>query len=132
MYKKAVLLLVFVNVLSGFSFKPQVEDSLRTFKVVTATAYTSEVEQTDGTPFLAAWNNQLEPGMKAIAVSRDLLTEGLTDKTEVTIEGLDGTYVVLDKMNKRWVNRIDIYFGLDTEAAIDWGIKEVKISWLKK
>ena len=60
---------------------------------VTATAYTMRAEETkQGNIGLAAWCDQLEPGMKAIAVSRDLIDEGLTHRTEVRIEGLEGTY----------------------------------------
>ena len=72
---------------------------------VTATAYSSHKRQTDNTPFLAAWNNRLRPGMKIIAVSRDLLTRyGLHNGTKVRIAGLRGYYRVRDKMNKRFRN----------------------------
>lgn len=40
---------------------------------VTATAYNSHSSQTDSTPNIAAWGDRLRPGMKAIAISRDLL-----------------------------------------------------------
>lgn len=72
---------------------------------VTATAYTSSKRETDRTPFLAAWKNRLKPGIKSIAISRDLLALGLTNGCEVTIDGLEGTYKVLDKMHKRWKKR---------------------------
>ncbi len=96
---------------------------------VTASAYTSSVGETDDTPNLAAWGDTLKPGMKSIAVSRDLIDMGLTHNQEVTIEGLDGTYLVLDKMNKRWKKKIDIYMGEDVEKARQWGKKEVVIHW---
>ena len=96
---------------------------------VTATAYTSSPRETDATPDLAAWGDRLKPGMKAIAVSRDLIREGLEHGTEVRIEGLDGTYVVRDKMNRRWQRKIDIYMGRDRAAARDWGVREVEIHW---
>jgi 3D (Asp-Asp-Asp) domain-containing protein len=67
--------------------------------------------------------------MKAIAVSRDLIPVGLDHKTEVSIEGLKGKYVVLDKMNKRWKQKIDIYMGLDEHKARNWGKRKVNISW---
>ena len=67
--------------------------------------------------------------MKAIAVSRDLLLMGITRGVEVTIEGLPGTYVVMDKLNKRWKQRIDIYMGADKEAAKQWGKRQVTIRW---
>lgn len=70
---------------------------------VTATAYTSHVNQTDSTPNIAAWGDRLSPGMKVIAVSRDMLNKyGLKHRSMVSIKGLDGEYLVLDKMNKRW------------------------------
>ncbi|WP_242634310.1 3D domain-containing protein [Marinobacter salicampi] len=96
---------------------------------VTATAYNSVKSQTAGDPTLTAWGDTLKPGMKAIAVSRDLIEDGLTHGTKVTIEGLPGTYVVRDKMNKRWKNKIDIYMGKDVEAAREWGKQTVTISW---
>lgn len=96
---------------------------------VTATAYNSLSEQTRGDPALAAWGDRLEPGMKAIAVSRDLIPLGLTHRVPVRIEGLSGEYLVLDKLHRRWRERIDIYMGSDREAAIRWGKRTVEISW---
>lgn len=96
---------------------------------VTATAYNSVAAQTNATPNLSAWGDRLEPGMKAIAVSRDLIPLGLTHEVEVEIEGLDGVYVVRDKMAKRWKKKIDIYMGTDVEAAKRWGKKIVTIRW---
>jgi len=97
---------------------------------VTATAYTSHKNQTDTTPFLAAWSNRLKPGMKSIAVSRDLLTQyGLKNGTKVHISGLKGHYRVRDKMNKRYRKRIDIYMGLNLRKAQKWGRRSVVIYW---
>ena len=96
---------------------------------VTATAYNSLPAQTRGDPALAAWGDRLEPGMKAIAVSRDLIELGLTHGVEVQIEGLPGRYRVLDKMAKRWHRKIDIYMGTDVKAARAWGRKTVRIRW---
>ena len=105
--------------------------SLGTHKLrVTATAYTSHENQTDDTPFLAAWNNQLVPGEKSIAVSRDLLSRfGMRNKTKVRISGLRGYYEVRDKMNKRYKKRIDIYMGLNLKKALKWGRRSVVIYW---
>lgn len=97
---------------------------------VTATAYNSTASQTHRDhPNLTAWGDVLTPGMKAIAVSRDLIPLGLTHNTEVRIEGMPGKWHVLDKMNKRWTKKIDIYMGLDEEAAREWGKRKVTISW---
>lgn len=100
---------------------------------VTATAYNSVERQTKkGNIGLAAWGDILEPGERAIAVSRDLIKMGLDHNEEIEIEGLEGTYIVKDKMNKRWKKKIDIYMGLDEEAAKQWGKQEVEIRYNKK
>ncbi len=97
---------------------------------VTATAYTSHRGQTDKTPFLAAWNNRLRPGMKIIAVSRDMLKRhGLRNGSKVKIGGLSGYYTVRDKMNKRFRKRIDIYMGLNKRRALRWGRRSVMLYW---
>ncbi|WP_299017210.1 hypothetical protein [uncultured Photobacterium sp.] len=95
---------------------------------VTATAYNSVRAQTNNNPTIAAWGDRLKPGMKAIAVSRDLLKMGITRGTKVKISGLPGEYVVLDKMNKRWTRKIDIYMGKDIKAAKKWGRRAVTIT----
>lgn len=104
-------------------------DPARRELLVTATAYNSLPGQTWGDPEEAAWGDRLEPGMRAVAVSRDLVRMGLTRGVEVRIEGLPGTFVVLDKMARRWRRRIDIYMGTDREAAREWGRRQVRISW---
>jgi LysM repeat protein/3D (Asp-Asp-Asp) domain-containing protein len=97
---------------------------------VTATAYSSHGRQTDKTPFLAAWNNRLRPGMKVIAVSRDMLTKyGMRNGTKVRIAGLPGVYRVRDKMNKRYKKRIDIYMGVNRRKALRWGRRSVVVYW---
>jgi len=97
---------------------------------VIATAYTSHVAQTDSTPNIAAWGDKLRPGMKVIAVSRDLLSiYGLKHGSKVRIKGLSGEYLVLDKMNKRWRKRIDIYMGKNLNKAYKWGRRKVELRW---
>lgn len=97
---------------------------------VTATAYSSHRGQTDKTPFLAAWNNRIRPGMKIIAVSRDMLTRyGLRNGSRVRIGGLKGYYTVRDKMNKRFRKRIDIYMGVNRRRALRWGRRSVILYW---
>ena len=96
---------------------------------VTATAYNSLPGQTHGDPTLTAWGDRLEPGMKSIAVSRDLIELGLGHGVEVEIGGLPGVYTVRDKMARRWRRKIDIYMGEDVEAARRWGRRQVEIRW---
>ena len=96
---------------------------------VTATAYNSLAYQTNSQPNIAAFGDTLTPNMKCIAVSRNLLNLGLKHNTLVTIEGLEGVYLVKDKMNKRWKDRIDIFMGKDVKAAKLWGRKKLEIRY---
>jgi len=97
--------------------------------VVEASAYNSLQSQTNEQPNLTAWGDRLQPGMKAVAVSRDLIDLGLGHDAVVRIDGLPGEYRVMDKMARRWKKKIDIYMGEDVEAARDWGVREVVIRW---
>lgn len=99
---------------------------------VTVSAYNSTIAQTDGQPSIAAWGDTLAPGMKAIAVSRDLIRLGLEHNTQVKIDGLDGIFLVKDKMHSRWRNKIDLYMGTDVKKAKEWGKKTVNIQYRVK
>lgn len=98
---------------------------------VTATAYTLRPSETrsQGKKGVGAWGYKLKAGVQVIAVSRDLLDAGLKPGSKVWIDGLDGTWVVRDKMNRRWKNRIDIFMGTDVDAAREWGRRKVTIRW---
>jgi len=105
------------------------EDTFKKKLKVSATAYNSLKGQTDNNPNIAAWGDTLEPGMKVIAVSRDLLEMGLGYNSVVRIKGIDGVFFVKDKMSKKWQRRIDIYMGVDKQKALKWGKKDVEIMW---
>ncbi|MBM1107103.1 3D domain-containing protein [Aurantibacter crassamenti] len=96
---------------------------------VKTSAYNSVAAQTDHEPNIAAWGDTLKPGMKCIAVSRDLIALGLKHNTKVKIAGLSGIYLVKDKMNARYNNRVDIYMGTDVKRAKKWGQKKLKIKY---
>lgn len=96
---------------------------------VTATAFNSTRAQTDGRPLETACGDRLQAGHKIIAVSRDLEKQGLICGTEVEISGLDGTWVVGDRMARRHKQLIDIYMGRDVKRARQWGRQEVEITW---
>ncbi|MEQ8581554.1 MAG: 3D domain-containing protein [Marinoscillum sp.] len=119
------LFLIFGLLLSAYAMaQPTRWDTLE----VKASAYNSVIAQTkpnDATT--AAWGDQLVPGMKVIAVSRDLIALGLTHNTQVKIEGMEGIFLVKDKMHPRWTKKIDIYMGEDIQKALIWGVRPVKI-----
>ena len=96
---------------------------------VTATAYNSLSGQGEGNPAVTSWGDTLNPELRSIAVSRDLIEKGLDYGTPVKIEGFEEIFVVNDKMHSRWKNKIDIYMGINREKAMEWGRRKVKISF---
>lgn len=97
---------------------------------VKASSYTLAPHKSRPTkPRLGAFGDVLSPGDKVVAVSRDLLRAGLTAGTRIRIEGLSGTYTVLDKMHRRWRDKIDILFD-KRKRAREWGVKTVTIRYL--
>ena len=131
MVSKITLIIAIVSVLGCENELPQNEYEWKTIRV-TATAYNSSIHQTEGDPFIGAFGDSLKPGMKCIAVSRDLYRLGLRNNTFVTIEGLKGIYLVKDKMHERWKNKIDIYMGTDIISAKRWGRRKVNIHYRVK
>ncbi|WP_296384912.1 hypothetical protein [Winogradskyella sp.] len=108
--------------------KVEVECNVKAFQV-TATAYNSLAYQTSSNPHITAFGDSLKPGLRYIAVSRDLLDSGLVHNTKVKLEGFDSLFTVKDKMNKRWRKRIDIYMGIDVKKAKIWGKKKMNIEY---
>ena len=119
-----------VFIIFGCSEKKKVEPSFYWDSVnVIASAYNSTVRQTSKNPNITAFGDSLKPGMKYIAVSRDLIRKGLKHNTHVVIEGFEGVYLVKDKMHRKWRNHIDIYMGEDIQAAKNWGRRKVCIDF---
>ncbi len=97
---------------------------------VTATAYNSLPYQTSYEhPAITAWGDSIKPGQKWVAVSRDLIKKGLDYNTMVKIDTFEGIYIVKDKMNQKWKNRIDIYMGEDVKKAKEWGRRKITIKY---
>lgn len=96
---------------------------------VTATAYNSVRGQTDGDATLTAFGIRLRPGMRIVAVSRDLEKLGLREGVRIRIDGVEGEWQVGDRMARRWTRRIDVYLGNDVGAARAWGKRRVRIRW---
>lgn len=100
---------------------------------VSVTAYNSLPSQTTAIdPNIAAWGDTLRPGMKVIAVSRDLMRNGLSYNTMVRIDTFPDTFLVKDKMHFRHRNKIDIYMGIDQKKAKEWGRKKLTIFYRSK
>lgn len=129
--KLLLLPLLFMGSLWSCDESNKEEEIMPEWKTITvsASAYNSLKVQGEGNPKITAWGDTLKPGVQSIAVSRDLIKQGLTYKTPVKIEGFDGIFIVNDKMHSRWKNKIDIYMGIDKEKAMNWGRRKVEISF---
>ena len=123
---KLFYLLILLPVIFSCSSKKE-----RTLEV-SATAFNSVRYQTSSQPTITAWGDTLKPGMKSLAVSRDLIDSGLTHMTRVYIEDLGEEYIVRDKMDDRWTKKIDIYMGENIDSAQAFGERKVTISWKAK
>ena len=123
----AKTLMTFCIGIGAFVFVDQAINSLSHKVSVTATAYTSHPNQTDSTPFEPACGGDLRDGQRAIAVSRDLMRNGLKCGVRVSVNG--EKFVVRDVMNKRFSNRIDIYHGRNLRAARQFGKRTVQLAW---
>jgi 3D (Asp-Asp-Asp) domain-containing protein len=90
---------------------------------VSVTGYSSEVWQTDSTPFTTASNTHVRDGV----VAANFLPFG----TLIRIPELYGNkiFIVEDRMNKRYWYNVDIWFA-DTQIARDFGRKTVTIEVL--
>jgi 3D (Asp-Asp-Asp) domain-containing protein len=93
---------------------------------VIATAYTSEVGQTDESPLVTAMNTEVREGV--IALSQDLLrsfTPGAPFDFGDVVEAKGiGRFQVEDTMHPRWQKRADIWFPTRADA-MRWGSRHV-------
>jgi len=89
-------------------------------RYVHVTGYSSTPEQTDDTPFITASGTHVRPG----TVAANWLPLG----TKVQIPELfgDQVFVVDDRMNKRFNDRLDIWFS-DIKSARSFGKHYTKI-----
>ena len=90
---------------------------------VTATVYNAVVEQCNSDPKHTAFMFELDLSNpykhRIIAVSRDLLRK-FPNKTKVLVSGAgkyDGVWTVRDKMNIRWVKRIDFLVNEEVKVG---------------
>ena len=129
MFIKCLNLFTVLSLFFGCSEEKKVDPYVWLPMEVTSTAYNSFRYQTSSNPNITAWGDTLVPGMKSIAVSRDLLAKGLKHGTMVRIDTFPDTFYINDKMHRRWKNRIDIYMGKDRKRAMEWGRRKVRIEY---
>ena len=91
---------------------------------ITTTAYTSRESETDDSPFIAAWGDEVFWGMVA--------SNAFPKNTKIQIPDYYGSkvFVVLDRMNARYYHRMDIWMP-NLEDARNWGSRYIKINVLK-
>ncbi len=99
------------------------DDSARRSMIVAATAYTSDPAETDSTPFITANGTRVRDGI----IAANFLRFG----TRVRIPQYygDKVFVVTDRMNPKFNERIDIWMN-DKAQAYAWGVRRVKIEVL--
>jgi len=99
------------------------EPEVKRTETVTITAYSSEVAQTDDTPFITASGTTVRDGI----VAANWLPIG----TKIRIPELfgDKVFVVEDRMNRRHTHRVDIWFSSKSEA-VAFGLKKAEVEIL--
>lgn len=104
------------------------EVDIKFSKHFTITAYNSEVGQTDDSPCITANGfNVCENGIED-TIAANFLPFG----SKVKIPELfgDRVFIVRDRMNKRFSNRVDVWM-IEKPDAIKFGVKVAKIEVLK-
>ena len=91
---------------------------LHTF--VTATCYQAVPEQCDADPYVTAFNYRIDPkdplSHRYVAISRDL-EAFYSPGDSIYIVGAgeyDGMWMIADRMNRRWSNKIDLLVNNDS------------------
>jgi 3D (Asp-Asp-Asp) domain-containing protein len=103
------------------------------YEYVTVTTYTASQNETDSTPLITASGfvlDSLNPAKhRIIAVSRDLKSKWkFGTKVKILNAGIyNGVYQVLDVMNKRFNNRIDILINPNDQHTKLENIKILKL-----
>ncbi|MDO8582092.1 MAG: hypothetical protein Q7S16_04415 [bacterium] len=90
---------------------------------VLVTAYSSTPEETDGSPYITASNTFVRDGV----VAANFLS--FHTRLRIPQHFGDTEFVVEDRMNERFSNRIDIWMSSKAEAR-KWGARFVKVEIL--
>lgn len=104
--------------------KAPISEVLET-RIITTTAYSSTVDQCDSSPFIAASGRRVHDGMVA--------ANFLKFDTKIRIPEIfgDKIFVVEDRMNRRFQNRVDIWMET-REEALQYGVRNVTIEILEE
>ena len=100
--------------------------------LVTATCYQAVPEQCDADPYVTAFNYHINPedplSHKYVAISRDL-EEFYSPGDSIYVVGAgeyDGMWMIADRMNRKWSNRIDFLVNNDSYIDKFTNVKIVK------
>ena len=99
--------------------KSKAKTAVKTY-TVSASAYSSSVDETDSTPFITAAGTYTRDGI----IAANFLPMG----TAIKIPAIYGNkiFVVEDRMNSRYQNNVDVWFS-SKELAKQFGRKTIKI-----
>lgn len=105
------------------SDRPILKPAVKLTHKVEITAYSSQVDQTDSTPFITASGARVRDGI----VAANWLPLG----TKVRIPALFGSkiFIVEDRMAKKNDGKLDIWFA-STSAALHFGVQHAQIEVL--
>ncbi len=111
-----------------------INESHKHYNIVTATCYRAEVGQCDDTPFITADNSVIDVNnidkLRWIAISRDL-NEEYKMGDSVLVSGIDsiydGVWIIHDRMNKRFKNKIDFLISKELKAGLFKNVKIIKL-----
>lgn len=96
---------------------------------VTVGAFSIGLRGPDDEPIRGKWGDELKPGIKALAVSPDLVARGLSRGTRVRIEGMPSSYRVRDQLADGTRERVEIFMGTDAASVERFGEHRMQIWW---
>lgn len=120
--------MVLINIAEFNGKLPENSDAIKWSKHFVVTAYNSDAGQTDNSPCITANNFDV----CRHGVEDTIAANFLPFEAKVRIPELfgDKVFVVRDRMNKRFSNRVDVWM-LEKPDAINFGVKIAKIQVLK-
>lgn len=104
-------------------------------KSVTATCYRTNESETDATPCITADGSIIDTTkideLRWIAISRDLEASGWEMGDEISVSGIgkdyDGVWIIKDRMNKRFTNKIDFLISKTKQGNLFKNVKVRKL-----